>query len=452
MIILAPLVLTLLLQAGRADSVQVTGEPRVSAVLGRRQIFLAHVVGAHVGDSVRRGIPLGTVQAYPSPLSKRHQRAIDSARVLYNARDYDGAAALLVPAYTDERDNPFIANEYARTLFRIDSRRNESFEVYRRLVDQLDRQHGTSDRVVAVDAWFSEANWKLGNLYLDREQWDKAAFEIVRFLLTRADPQEPALEQAYTYLAEAFAHLGSNDLARWSAEQALRLNPRSTEALSYLYQIGEAARSWPPTHVFACREGADSIPCRGGYTMYRSVAGLVCVVPREETPPAPHLSSACQHIGWVHVGQARRSVEELLGSPWQRGPDRGDGTESIAYLVFRDSLRDRGSYYLVEYERVDTQQVARSIQFTGDSTPLPIDFSGLRIGDDSIRVLAQLGAPETRGEFNDEAQGIKGQWWDWPRSGISFEIVSGHLFSIRLWRTQYQGPAVIHRDFMRFRN
>jgi hypothetical protein len=450
--ILAPVVLALLLQAGRQDSVQVTGEPSVVGALGGRTLHVAHVVsGARTGDSITPGVAYGTIEPLPNPLSKRHQRAIDSARVLYSRQEYLAAAAVLAPAYADERDNPFVANEYARTLFRIDGRRDSAFAVYQRLIQQLDRKLGTNDKQVAIDAWFSEAYWKLASLYLDRRQWDSAVFEIVRFLTTSGDPRNPALEQVYTYLAEALVHVGRADAARWSAEQALRLNPHNTEALGYLYQLGEAARAWPATHVFACRNGTDSIPCRGGYTFYRGTLGLICVAPREETPPTPAVASICQHVGWLHVGLPRRSVEEILGAPWQRGPDRGDGTESIGYLVFLDSLRNRGSYYIVEYERVDTQQIARSVQFTGDSTPLPIDFSGLRLGDATQRILSQLGPPETRGEFNDEAQGIKGEWWDWNRSGISFEIVAGRLFSIRVWRTPETRPAPVHRDFMRFR-
>ena len=91
------------------------------------------------------------------------------------------------------------------------------------------------------------------------------------------------------------------------------------------------------------------------------------------------------------------------------------------------------------------------MQFTGDSTPLPLDFSGLRLGDPTTRVLAQLGPPETRGEFDDSAMGLKGEWWDWGSNAISFEIIGGRIYSIRLWRPGTIPAASIQRDFMRLR-
>jgi len=439
------------LQAGVPDSVAVTGEPNPYAIFGGRRLVLTHLVGSP-GDSVRqvaRGQSLGTIQKFPARLSARHHDTILRARESYGLRQYAEAADLLARAYADEPDNAFVANEYARTLFWLDDRREESFAVYRRLIEQVDRQHGTNDRQVAVDAWFGEAYWKVASFYLDRKDWERAAFEITRFLAARGVEPKDGLEQVFTYLAEAYVNLRRTDLARWSAEQALRLNPRSMGALEYLYQLGPAARTWSSTHVFGCRVVTDSLPCLGGYSFYRkSGAGLSCVAPREE-PSTP--LSPCLRIGWVHVGQPRRSVEEGLGTPWQATPPRGDGTEGFAYLVFQDSVQDRGSYYIVEYERAAGEQIARSVQFTGDATPLPLDFSGLRLGDPADRVRRQLGAPENRGEVKDEEQGIRGEWWDWSSAPISLEIVGGRLYSVRLWRPDLVPAAVIQREFSRLR-
>src|SRR5439155_10201340 len=154
---IASVMLALLVQAGMPDSVPVTGEPNPAVLFGGRTLFIAHLKGPPgVGSAqVNPGDLLGTVEPRPVPLSARHQRELDSASVLYQQRDYTGAAAILAPAYADERDNPFIADAYARTLFWIDNRRNESFDAYRRLIVQLDKQRGTNDKQVAVDAWFN---------------------------------------------------------------------------------------------------------------------------------------------------------------------------------------------------------------------------------------------------------------------------------------------------------
>ena len=446
----ATVLLALLVQAGVPDSVPVTGEPNPAVLFGGRRLHIVHLQRRSGRDStaVWPGDTLGTVEPRPVPLSARYQRTIDSASALYQRREFAAAAALLAPAYADERDNLFVADEYARTLFWIDTRRNESFEVYRQLIDRLDRQYGANDREVVVDAWFSEAYWKIASLYLDRADWEHAAFEIARFLSVRSnDANAAALTQVYNYFAEATVHLDRHDLTRWAAEQALRANPRNTEVIGYLRQLGPAARDWPVNHIFACRVVTDSLPCRGGYVFYRGALGISCMVPRQEmrTPLSP-----CLRIGWVYVGQPRRSVEAVLGAPWKNNvTNRGDGSEGDAYLAFADD--NGGSYYIIEYERVGTEQIVRSAQFTGDVTPLPTDFSGLRLGDSSKRVLLQLGSPETRGEFNDQDHGIKGEWWDWKSNGISFEIVASRVYSVRLWRPDNVPPAVIRRDFMRFR-
>ncbi|HEV8263917.1 MAG TPA: hypothetical protein VGQ06_03130 [Gemmatimonadales bacterium] len=442
----AAALLALAVQVSLPDSVAVTGEPSPYAIFGARHLRLMHLVPFDTAARhVAPGEPIGKIEDHPARFSLRHHATILKARELYARRQFAEAAALLARAYVDEPDNPFVADEYARTLFWIDDRRDESFRVYRKLIEQLDRRHGTSDSVVAVDAWFAESYWKVASLYLDRGEWEPAAFEITRYLAIRGLGPD---EQVFTYLAEAYVHLGRTEFARWSAGQALRVNPRS-DALQYLYQLGPAARQWGPTHVFACREVTDSLPCYGAYSFRRDASGAVtCVAPREE-PPTP--LSPCLRLGWVHVGQTRGDVEQILGRPWQPSPPRADGTEGFAYLVFTDSVRDRGAYYVVEYERAGGGQIARSIQFTGDSIPLPLDFSGLRIGDLPDRVLRQLGAPTSRGEFNDEAQGIRGEWWDWTRASISLEIVNGRLYSVRLWRPDGVRPAAIQRDFSRFR-
>jgi tetratricopeptide (TPR) repeat protein len=98
------------------------------------------------------------------------------ARELYARKKYQEAAALLRPALQDEPDNWFLLNELARTLFWIDEARPESFRLYTRLVDLQESKAGVKGRqdVVLIDVWFPEAYWKLGCLYLDHREYDKA--------------------------------------------------------------------------------------------------------------------------------------------------------------------------------------------------------------------------------------------------------------------------------------
>ena len=449
---MAAALLALVVQVSLRDSIPVPSVPSLFAIFNGRPVRYFHLTPAQLDSAPRhvsRGDLLGTIQDRPRRLSPHHHDTIIRARGLYAQGRYADAAALLGPAYTNEPDNRFVMDEYARTLYWIDGRRDESFVVYRKLIEALDREYGTSDTVVAVDAWFLESYWKIGNLYLDHGEWERAAFEITRSasLGTLRDPAQ--IEQLFTDLAEAYVHLDRPDLARWSAQQVLRIKPRSAEVLRYLYQLGPQARTWGPDHVLACRFSTDTLPCVGGYSFRRDASGgLTCVAPREEPPTQ---LSPCLRLGWVHVGQLRSEVEEVLGAPFQRAPSRGDGTEGFAYLVFADSVRDRSSYYVVEYERADGVQIAHTIQFTGDSTPLPLDFSGLLLGDPQDRVLRQLGAPASRGDFDDKEQAIRGEWWDWTSAPISLEIVGGRLYSVRLWRPDGVPAQGIKRTFSRFR-
>ena len=84
-----------------------------------------------------------------------------------------------------------------------------------------------------MDAWFSEAYWKIASLYLDREDWKNAAFEIARFLSVHSsDASAEAMTQIYGYFAESTDHVGRKDLARWAAERSLRWNPSNTGAIA----------------------------------------------------------------------------------------------------------------------------------------------------------------------------------------------------------------------------
>jgi len=229
--------LALLVQTGMPDSVAVTGEPNPYVLFNGRRLSIVHLTTTTVttGDNVHRGDTLGTFGAPPTQISTRHQTAIDSARILYQRRQFEAAAALLQPVYRDERDNLLVADEYARSLFWIDARKDEAFDVYHRLIEQLDRQSGTNDRQVAVDAWFRESYWKIGNLYLDRQNWEPAAFEITRFLAVSGGASNDQLSQVYTYLAEAYVHLGRRELARWGGSaRASKESATAEAAMPYL--------------------------------------------------------------------------------------------------------------------------------------------------------------------------------------------------------------------------
>ena len=84
---------------------------------------------------------------------------------------------------------------------------------------------GAGPRSVVIDAWFADAYWKLGTLYMDRAEYDKAAFEISRCLATGRSMPAALTDQAYSYLTKAHYHLGDYATAEALGRLTLRHNP-----------------------------------------------------------------------------------------------------------------------------------------------------------------------------------------------------------------------------------
>ncbi len=239
--VLSALLLSACATAPRAAAAPTPAEPAPLRALRGYEMTIVHLVAAPevaAGGAVAAGDVLGRIQPLPAPLSARHQTAIETAEEHYAARQYDAALAAIEPAYRDEPENPFVLEVYARTLYRMD-RRVESFAPYQRLVALLDAQRVTipgagGPRSVVIDAWFADAYWKLGTLYMDRAEYDKAAFEISRCLAIGRPVPDVFLDQAYSYLTKAHYHLGDYATAGAIGRLALRRNPRNEYVRPFL--------------------------------------------------------------------------------------------------------------------------------------------------------------------------------------------------------------------------
>jgi tetratricopeptide (TPR) repeat protein len=180
--------------------------------------------------------PVALAKAQPLPVvqSERHQKEIDASMRLYEEGKYVEAARAVHAAVKDEPENEFLLECYARALYRTDSYRQSSFEIYKRLITLLDRKEEPSN--IGMDVWFVEAYWKYGTLLMDRHEWEKAAFEISRALATSymVNQGQAFALQAYSYLAEAYFHMGRYDVAKYYAEVALQINPKNEYAQYYL--------------------------------------------------------------------------------------------------------------------------------------------------------------------------------------------------------------------------
>lgn len=192
-------------------------------------------------ESSRWTMPVGFIKAKPLPevQSDRHQKEIDTSRRLYDEGKYIEAAKAVQTALKDEPENLFILECYARALYRMDTYRPASYEVYRRLISLLDSKEKKT--TILLDSWFLEVYWKYGTLLMDRGEWEKAAFEISRALaicFSQNDTQ-PFILQAYSYLTKAYFHMGRYDVSKYYADAALQINPKNEYVKYYLEQIKE---------------------------------------------------------------------------------------------------------------------------------------------------------------------------------------------------------------------
>ena len=174
------------------------------------------------------------MQKLPTRYSEKHHETIIKARQLYNEKKYQETIALLLPAQEDEPNNLFILNDLARSMYWVEHMRPESFKYYRKLVDLIDSRHKSDEHVVVIDLWFAEAYWKLGTLYLDRHEYERAAYEITKAIVAGIDNAPFIYEQALSYLTEAYFYIGDYELAKYFYYQALSVNPKNKYVLKYM--------------------------------------------------------------------------------------------------------------------------------------------------------------------------------------------------------------------------
>lgn len=202
----------------------------------RKGVLYGHLLSTKTNEAVKAGELVGNAAPLPAIRSARFERELRQSEVLYEDSRYDEAAAAVQQAVGSEASDPFILEAYARALYWVPGRREDSFSAYRRLVQTLDHVGASvNPDYVFVDLWFGEAYWKLAALYLDHGSYRPAICEIARTFYThRMDQQAAVSEQALGYLAEAYFRLGNTDRAAFFAREAIRRNPGNTSVTRYL--------------------------------------------------------------------------------------------------------------------------------------------------------------------------------------------------------------------------
>jgi tetratricopeptide (TPR) repeat protein len=189
-----------------------------------------------VGDKIVPGSLMGQISNYPDTLSLKYDSEIHQSIDYYSQREFVKASNVLKPALEFEPDNYFVLNYYARACYWTD--RDESFRVYQILINKLDSTYKTSDNKVIVDLWFREAYWKLGTLYMDHNQYDKAYREISRSQASIQDMKgTTAYSQGLQYLTECAYEMFQDDLANYLAQRTLIYDRKNEYAKDVIKKI-----------------------------------------------------------------------------------------------------------------------------------------------------------------------------------------------------------------------
>lgn len=201
---------------------------------GNINIHHAHLT--KVTGDVKAGDKIGYIQPFPDTLSLYFDNDLRLSMQFYKTGDYKKARAALIKAVQEDPDNFFVLENYARACYKIDT--IESFKIYKKLVSNLDSTLYDPNYEFTVDLWHREAYWKLGTLYMDHYLWDKAYYEISRYLLTIQDQKGKfPYSQALEYLTECAFNLYDDDLTRYLANRTLYYDPKNEYVKELLQKI-----------------------------------------------------------------------------------------------------------------------------------------------------------------------------------------------------------------------
>jgi len=201
-----------------------------------RYIHIIPTTSLKAGNQINAGDKIGDIASRPVILSEQFDSEIKKSISYYKVKEYKKAVDVLSNALIKEPNNYFILEAYARACYWIDKK--ESFRVYKTLVEKIDATNYLLGFDVALDYWFFESYWKLGTLYMDFEQYDKAYFEISRSLVCMMPAKGQYIYcQALEYLTECAYMMEDDYLARYFANRTLFYDPKNEYVKEILKKI-----------------------------------------------------------------------------------------------------------------------------------------------------------------------------------------------------------------------
>jgi hypothetical protein len=187
-----------------------------------------------VGDIILPGDRIGSVTPWPKTLSPTEDEALKEGIRYYEKGDYLIASDVFRSLYASENNNPFYLIYAAKTLYWVAGGSYLSLSLFERLNSIIEAPYIDLEDSVVIDLWFPDLYWKMANLYLERQEYDKVAYEIARTFAGGTRIKDPALEQMLEYLTEAYFFLVDTDLNHEVYDCTMKLFP-SNEYVKEFY-------------------------------------------------------------------------------------------------------------------------------------------------------------------------------------------------------------------------
>jgi tetratricopeptide (TPR) repeat protein len=212
--------------------------PDIPLARDLKSITYVHVIRSFTGDSVHimPGDLIGKVAPYPDTLSRQFDNEINLSKDYYKNQNFLAAKSILETAVNKDSSNLFVLENYARASYQCD--KDRSFEIYKKLVSNLDSIYRNRTDSIKIDLWFREAYWKLGTLYMDHKMWKEAYFEISIFIMGIQDAKGSRVYcQALQFLTECAYMLYEDKLASYIAQRTLMCDPANEYAKSIIRKL-----------------------------------------------------------------------------------------------------------------------------------------------------------------------------------------------------------------------
>jgi len=191
---------------------------------------------------------LGQLRDRPKPLTPNDE-LFQQAQDLYEKKDHQGAIKILLAVFKLDKQNPFVREAIARNYYKSEGQKGRAIIHYIELMKIIEKGYfeseefsvtittskEVSESVVIIDPWFLDAYWKLGTLYLDVEEYQKAIIEISKlyYFGFKPDLVNNASDRAmaahiFGYLAEAYFHTKQKKANNYFFCRTKEIDPQNT--------------------------------------------------------------------------------------------------------------------------------------------------------------------------------------------------------------------------------